>query len=174
VTPPPQWYAPLPSGYARATKVGIMRGEFGTLGVALPVVLMAEAEAQKQLGGHRGVVKIAYADLAYLLAADAGDVRKAAERWAELGEMVDVEFRAHDFEARWKDWDNWQEPPSSPELDRAVEFLRSTLSVGARPTSEVDRLAHDAGIADTTLKRARRELRVVASKVGPQWELSLP
>jgi hypothetical protein len=170
---PPQFYAPLPSGFLRATKVGILRAEFGTLGVALPMAMLAEAEAQKQMGGRRGVIKTAYAELAHLTASEPERVRQVAEKWAELGEFVEFEFRPHDFEARWKDWDKWQPVQGSPKLTRAIEFLEDTLSVGAVPSIEVDRLAEEAGISLRTLDRGKAALHIVATKVGPQWVLSL-
>jgi hypothetical protein len=174
VTPPPQWFAPLPAGFMRAPKVGLMRSTFGAVGVAIPVALLAEAETQKQLGGPRGVVKLGYAELAYLTGTDEMTARTVAERWADVGEMVDAEFGEYAFTARWRDWDKWQEPHGSPELDRAVEFLRNTLRVGAVPTADVERQAGEAGIAPRTLDRGRAALNVISSKVGPQWVLSLP
>lgn len=171
---PPQWFAPLPAGFARAPKIGRMRSEFGSAGVAIPAVLLAEAETQKQLGGRRGVVRLAYDELAYLAGVDAAAAREVVERWVALGEMDDADFGDHVFEARWCDWDLWQEPVNSPELARAVDFLRGALDGGPVLQAEVSERANEAGISDRTLKRGRAALGVIASKVGPRWMLALP
>lgn len=151
-----------------------MRSAFGAVGVAIPLVLLAEAEAQKQLGGPRGVVRLAYAELAYLAGTDDTTARKVAERWVDVGEMVDAIFEEYSFTARWRDWDRWQEPRASPLIQAAVEFLRDVLGHGAQSTIDVERLAAEAGIATRTLERARSTLGVVPSRVGPRWVLSLP
>jgi hypothetical protein len=172
---PPQWFAPLPSGFMRAPKVGILRAEFGAAGVAIPATLLAEAEAQKQMGGRRGVVRLAYADLAYLSGTDAETARAAVERWVELGEMVDAEFGAHSFTATWKDWSRWQPVPAAVQRDRARALLRTELAAGrVRPTAEVERLALSDGISVATLDRARKDEGVIAERDGDQWVLSLP
>jgi hypothetical protein len=170
--PPPQWFAPLPSGFARATKVSLMRAEFGTLGVALPMIMLAEAEAQKQMGGRRGVIKATYVDLAHLTASDVETVRRAVERWSELGEFVDATFRAHDFDAHWRDWDKWQ--PLPPALAGAIEFLYESLSGGMRPSADVEADAKAKGISPRTLDRARTELGVASCRQGGEWFMSLP
>lgn len=179
---PPQWYVPLPSGFARATKVSLLRAEFGALGVALPAVLLAEAETQKQQaaetqkqqGAGRGYVKMTYGDLAHLTASTPDEVRSAAERWSELGELVDVDFRQYDFTARWRDWDLWQPPAKRSAVDRAEAFLQEALAGGQRGSAAVESVANDLGISTRTLDQARKNLGVEATKEGVEWYMSLP
>jgi hypothetical protein len=150
-----------------------MRSTFGPLGIAIPAVLLSEAEAQKQMGGRRGVVKLSYGDLAYFTGSDPETARKAVVAWIDVGEMVDATIGEHAFEARWKDWDLWQEPRSDPAADAAREFLRDVLGDGrTRPVQEVNDLAVQAGITKRTLERARKDLGVKASG-GPNSVLSL-
>jgi hypothetical protein len=61
-------------------------------------------------------------------------------------------------------------------LGEAKEFLRETLSNGQVPAKKVQRLAEKAGIADKTLQRARKALRIQSNKGGFQesWVWSLP
>jgi hypothetical protein len=150
-----------------------MRSTFGPLGIAAPAVLLSEAEAQKQMGGRRGVVKLSYGDLAYLTGSDPQTARKAVEAWIDVGEMIEATIGEHAFEARWKDWDLWQEPKPNPATDAAMEFLRSLLSDGRRrPVQEVNELAEQAGITKRTLERARKDLNVQATG-GPTSHLYL-
>lgn len=172
---PPEWFAPLPAGFPRATKVGILRGRFGTLGIALPAVLLAEAEAQHQTvrGRRPGVVKAAFADLAYLTADEPDRVRDVVVMWIDMGEMVDADVREHDFEARWKDWDKWR--TDSPALAAAKAFLRDALADGQdHPSAEIEAQAKAHRISDRTLDRARTALDVRARKEGGEWFMSLP
>jgi hypothetical protein len=67
--------------------------------------------------------------------------------------------------------DRWRRPQGSPELDRAIEFLHTTLRAGAVPTAEVEHRAEDAGISTRTLDRGRAALDVVASKVAAMGPL---
>jgi hypothetical protein len=96
------------------------------------------------------------------------------ERWVDLGEMVDAEFRAHDFTARWKDWDRWQLPPGAPRLLSAKDFLYRQLADGEQRSVEIETLAHQSKITARTLDRARRDLGVRSVRRGAEWWLSLP
>ena len=60
-------------------------------------------------------------------------------------------------------------------LREAAEFLVDILNGKWIPSSEVYRLAVQAGIADRTLQYARRALHVKAKKIGGAgWVMSLP
>jgi hypothetical protein len=174
VTPPPQWYVPLPAGVARAPKVTRLRAEFGTLGITTFVVLLAEGETQKQLrkGTDRGLVRMTYIELGYLVADSPENVRPVLERMVELGELIDAEFGEFEFSVRWKDWDRWQEPLADPKLSEAKDFLRRELAGGPKRAAEINAKAEIEGIAGRTLDRARRDLGVAASG-GPGSKLSL-
>lgn len=59
----------------------------------------------------------------------------------------------------------------------AVEFLREMLKAGPVPLAEVNRRAHEAGVTERTLERARKALGVVAvwpTKESPGHKLALP
>jgi hypothetical protein len=63
--------------------------------------------------------------------------------------------------------------------DEAAEFLRSELAFGTRSARELLAEAEQIGIAERTLKRAKKALGVVSTRVGGtaaggQWEWSLP
>lgn len=64
------------------------------------------------------------------------------------------------------------------ELERAVTFLRSALQAGPTPAEDVKRMARGAGIAERTLKRAKRRIAVVAKHegygAGSRWLWELP
>jgi len=67
------------------------------------------------------------------------------------------------------------------DLEEAKEFLREELSIGARPSLEIYRLANKHRIAERTLWRARRALRVVrfrrgesGRRGGGEWFLQMP
>lgn len=59
-------------------------------------------------------------------------------------------------------------------LDDAIEFLRSELADGPRRTPDLEADARDAGIAPRTLRRARQQLGVRASKGAEGWTVCLP
>jgi hypothetical protein len=58
----------------------------------------------------------------------------------------------------------------------AEEFIRHELRDGARPAKEVSRVARQAGIAERTLRRARKRLGIKPRKGGMEagWEWALP
>jgi hypothetical protein len=58
----------------------------------------------------------------------------------------------------------------------ADDFLRQELRGGPRPAVEILRSAHQAGLADRTLRRAKGRLRIKARKLGMDagWEWALP
>jgi excisionase family DNA binding protein len=49
-------------------------------------------------------------------------------------------------------------------INEAMDFLRRKLAKGPRPAKEIERQAEAAGISERTLKRARKELGVKATK----------
>ena len=51
-------------------------------------------------------------------------------------------------------------------LVEAMEFLRSALASGERPAADVLREADEAGIAEITLRRARKEMGVRTRREG--------
>jgi putative DNA primase/helicase len=65
-------------------------------------------------------------------------------------------------------------------LADAKEFLRDALSRGAVASKRVQRDAKDAGVSERTLRRAKKDLGVVARKIGApeddhqQWVWELP
>lgn len=66
--------------------------------------------------------------------------------------------------------------PEAKELVDAMEFLRQILANGPVRTSEVMSQARGQGFSERTLRRAKKKLGVVASRVertGP-WEWALP
>lgn len=68
-------------------------------------------------------------------------------------------------------------PPDDPSaMEEAQAFLKQSLAEGPRPSAEVQQAAQTAGITPTTLRRARRQLGVVARVEGFQgrWVLALP
>jgi hypothetical protein len=60
------------------------------------------------------------------------------------------------------------------ELDEASDFLREALADGPRPSLVIEELAEQAGIADRTLRRAKKRLgvKVTKTKAGP-WMCEL-
>jgi hypothetical protein len=58
---------------------------------------------------------------------------------------------------------------AASELDDAIERLRQYLQGGAKPAEEVLDWARADGIAERTLRRAKRELRVGTFKQGEKW-----
>ena len=61
-------------------------------------------------------------------------------------------------------------------LGEAADFLQTELKDGARPVREIQAEARAAGIAGTTLKRAKGRLRVISNKRSMEgaWVWSLP
>jgi len=66
-------------------------------------------------------------------------------------------------------------PHEKSVLDEAIEFLRSQLENGPMWAKQVYKEAHDAGVSDASLRRAKAVLRVRSQKVGTDgWQWSLP
>jgi hypothetical protein len=66
-------------------------------------------------------------------------------------------------------------------IEEATTFLRDALADGPRPSKDVAREAHDAGIAGRTLRRAREQLGVKPRPIGErgkrgvnEWSWALP
>jgi hypothetical protein len=68
------------------------------------------------------------------------------------------------------------DPVSGSALQEAKEFLHEALRDGPLPVVEINEQASRLGIAEPTLKRARRDLAVKAAKDGMSggWHLALP
>lgn len=63
-------------------------------------------------------------------------------------------------------------------MQEAKDLLRDELANGPRPAADIEALAEDRGISTTTLKRARKALKVVSTKPdfegGWMWRLPNP
>jgi len=64
------------------------------------------------------------------------------------------------------------------ERDEAADFLRGVLADGPVPSKEIDSQAREEGISIATLRRAKKQMGVLAEKVGymntSRWEWRLP
>ena len=67
------------------------------------------------------------------------------------------------------------------ERDEARDLLKSVLRCGPVNAAEVNKIARAAGVSDSTVKRARRDLGVISTPrhnlltgVLEGWELTLP
>jgi hypothetical protein len=56
----------------------------------------------------------------------------------------------------------------------AVEFLKDTLKHGEVPEAEVKKEMRDNDISDSTLRRAKKHLKVVSFQKGRKWYMRLP
>jgi hypothetical protein len=54
--------------------------------------------------------------------------------------------------------------------DEAKRFLQIVLGNGPQPGNEILREAHEAGIPERTLRRAKHELKIKSKKVGGVWK----
>jgi hypothetical protein len=64
--------------------------------------------------------------------------------------------------------------PQPSQLEQAVIFFRDCLADGPLPATEVKAAAMAAGVAATTLKRAKKRLRIVSTKRAGYWTWELP
>ena len=60
------------------------------------------------------------------------------------------------------------------EFQTAMELLPALLSSKPLPQREVMEKMHDAGVCDSTVKKAKAKLGIVSNKVGRAWFWSLP
>ena len=67
-----------------------------------------------------------------------------------------------------------QPPTVESELDRAAAFLQDLLAAGPLPAAHVKAAAHAAGLAERTLKRAKKHLGIKSNKEPDQWTWQLP
>lgn len=66
-------------------------------------------------------------------------------------------------------------PPRHPsQLEEAADFLTELLADGPLPATQVKAAAEAAGLAPTTLKRAKKRLRVRSGKRPNEWVWRLP
>ncbi len=56
--------------------------------------------------------------------------------------------------------------PSGKAVEKAKQFLKGILRDGPKDAEEVLKAAHDAGISETTLRAAKKELQVKAEGAG--------
>ncbi len=65
---------------------------------------------------------------------------------------------------------------SQSEIEEAMGFLQAELAEGPRPAREIEQAAKAALISQSTLKRAKKRLRVESVKIsmGSGWEWKLP
>jgi AraC-like DNA-binding protein len=66
-----------------------------------------------------------------------------------------------------------QETAQERKLARAIAFLRKHLASGPVKTKELEQAAEECGISSRTLRRAKEEVGVLATKQGPDWSSSL-
>lgn len=59
-------------------------------------------------------------------------------------------------------------------VDAAMALVREVLADGPVASSQLDRAARAAGVAERTLRRARARLGVRASRIGHGWSVCLP
>ena len=59
-------------------------------------------------------------------------------------------------------------------LEEAKEFLQSWLSDDPAPASEVIKAARESGISEASLRRAKKDLGIIAKKSGKVWLWQLP
>src|SRR5690606_10708612 len=59
--------------------------------------------------------------------------------------------------------------PTGGALDQAIEWLETALSDGPRPAAELVAAAAETGISEATLRRAKRELGIRATRAGKGW-----
>ncbi len=59
-------------------------------------------------------------------------------------------------------------------LDEAKEFLQAWLSEGPSPAGEVIEKAKESGISEVSLRRAKKDLGIIAKKSGKVWLWQLP
>ena len=64
--------------------------------------------------------------------------------------------------------------PQPSQLEQAVIFFRDCLADGPLPATEVKAAAMAAGVAATTLKRAKKRLRILSTKRSSCWTWELP
>lgn len=83
---------------------------------------------------------------------------------------------AVDMDTDWLAAQAGHAPKGSNALDEAKAFLLGALEAGPMPQSELVTQATTEGISDRTLKRAKRELRIVSDKKGEggswRWKLA--
>ena len=60
------------------------------------------------------------------------------------------------------------------QLQAAKDALASILAEGTKPQQEVISQMRDAGISESTAKKAKAQLGIVSKKQGPMWFWSLP
>lgn len=67
-----------------------------------------------------------------------------------------------------------QPPPRVSQLEQAKAFLLELLADGPLPTTQVKAAAREAGLAPSTLKRAKKGLGIVSEKRPEWWVWELP
>ena len=159
---------------------------FGVAVLAIAHLNKRDAErALYRVGGSIGFVGLARCVL--LAAVDPEDGRRAiAPLKCNLAAMPPaIEYRIDEEGRFW--WGQTVPELTADQLlrvvktkpyggarDAATVFLRETLADGPRRATEVEALAEDLGIAEATLRRARRALGIETKKTRDGWMMSLP
>jgi hypothetical protein len=142
-------------------------GSIGILGFARSGLLVApdpDVEGQKVLSVHKHKLCPEQLSLSYqLVEAVVGPIATVKTEWLGVSP-----HRAADLLV----------PPESPEertkTEEAAEFLRVVLAACPLPSSEVLKAAHQAGIAERTLQRARLKVATTEkSGMGGGWTWAL-
>jgi hypothetical protein len=140
-------------------------------------------------GGNMGLIGVARAGAFFAYHPDEDGQRVMAPHKSNLAEKpASLAFRLVNCEVHGNvprvEWHGATEHDANSltgsstdktELDAAKEFLRAELADGPMWSKQVFKDAHDAGVAQKTLYRAKDALRVKSEKVGVEgWQWSLP
>jgi putative DNA primase/helicase len=159
---------------------------YGVAVLAIAHLNKREAErALYRVGGSIGFVGLARSVL--LAAVDPEDGRRAiAPLKCNLAAMpAPIEYSIDEEGKFW--WRKTADDLTADQLLRPVRptkyggarneaerFLREVLADGARPAVDVEALAQEAGIAEATLKRARKSIGIQTKKTREGWLMCLP
>jgi hypothetical protein len=126
---------------------------------------------------------VAAARAAWLVASDPDDDSGKRRLFLpvknNLGQASGLAFSIADGRLAWEDGsvlvsaDEIDDDDTSPR-EEAKTWLQALLSDGAVPSASIWKNAKAEHIAERTLKRAKRELGVVAEKAGKHWVWRLP
>jgi len=148
-------------------------GNMGLIGVARAGAFFAtdpEDDARRIMAPHKSnLAEKAPSRLYRITSAEVIHEGKAIKGVARIEWMGVSEYDANGLAA------DGNTPHERSELEDAKRFLRDELSAGPMWAKTVFKDADDAGIAKTTLKRAKALLKVRSDKIGVEgWQWSLP
>lgn len=147
----------------------------------LGITHLAKSEAKAINRVIGSIAFVAAARSCWLVAADADDedkrlflpVKNNLARCSGLSYSV-IDGRCHwDSEAVLISADDVGNDEDTPR-DEAKQWLLAKLSQGAMPAKLVWAQAKADGVAERTLKRAKKELAIVSDKLGDAWVWHLP